>query len=227
VQSEEINELAGALSKAQGEFTAIPKGETNPFFKSKYAGLPDVIRVAGPVLAQNGLSISQFICQSELGEDLLKTYLMHSSGQFIEHSMKLYLGKLDSQGMGSATTYARRYSYMSVLGLVADEDDDGNRASHKGETGGQRGLLEPGEQRPSAQARPADSEDIGIILKAASQSEDDFLNSLAEQFNRKGSLSEKQIGAGVKKALEVLTVTKTAPKNPSGQRDLLDGEEPF
>jgi len=74
-----------------------------------------VIRVAGPVLAQNGLSISQFICQSELGEDLLKTYLMHSSGQFIEHSMKLYLGKLDSQGMGSATTYARRYSYMSVL----------------------------------------------------------------------------------------------------------------
>ena len=129
MQSNEINELATALSKAQGSFTAIPKGDENPFFKSKYAGLPDVVKFAAPVLSANGLSVSQFIHQNELGEDCLKTYLLHSSGQFIEHSMKLYLGKLDSQGMGSATTYARRYSYMAILGLVADEDDDGNKAS--------------------------------------------------------------------------------------------------
>lgn len=110
MQSPEINELVTALSKAQGEFTAIPKGELNPFFKSKYAGLPDVILTAAPVLARNGLAVSQFITQNELGEDCLKTYLLHSSGQFIEHSMKMHLGKLDSQGQGSATTYARRYS---------------------------------------------------------------------------------------------------------------------
>lgn len=210
MQSETIDELAGALSKAQGEFTAIPKGETNPFFKSKYAGLPDVVRVAAPVLARNGLSVSQFITTDELGLEVLRTYLLHSSGQYIWHDMKLHLGKLDSQGQGSAVTYARRYSYMSVLGLVADEDDDGNRASHKGETS--KGLLEPGEKRPSTSTRETDNEDISIILKAASQSDDEFLNSLAEQFNRKGTLTERQIGAGVKKAVEVLTVVTTAPK---------------
>ena len=43
--------------------------------------------------------------------------------------MILHLPKSDPQGQGSAVTYARRYSYMSVLGLVADEDDDGNKAS--------------------------------------------------------------------------------------------------
>ena len=154
MQSEEINELATALSKAQGEFTAVPKGDENPFFKSKYAGLPDVVKVAAPILSQNGLAISQFICQSELGEDLLKTYLLHSSGQFIEHSMRMHLGKLDSQGMGSATTYARRYSYMSVLGLVADEDDDGQgaqNASGPSPSNGSRSQA-PGQGRSSAPA---------------------------------------------------------------------------
>ena len=154
MQSDNINELAAALSKAQGEFTAIPKGELNPFFKSKYAGLPDVVRVAAPILSANGLSISQFIVQNEVGEDCLKTYLLHSSGQFIENSMKMHLGKLDSQGQGSAVTYARRYSYMAVLGLVADEDDDGNRA-----------LPQPAPRLSRSQRHAEDQNRIGQVHK--------------------------------------------------------------
>ena len=208
MQSEQINELAAALSKAQGEFTAIPKGETNPFFKSKYAGLPDVIKVAAPILAGNGLAISQFITVDEFGSDSLKTYLMHSSGQFIEHSMKMHLGKLDSQGQGSATTYARRYSYMSVLGLVADEDDDGNRASH--------GQAQARQTRPQADSAPVQTgevpEDINVIMKAAEQSGDEFLSSLAQQYMEKGRLSEKQIGAGVTKAMKILSAPRSMPE---------------
>lgn len=123
--SENIGELAKALAQAQGKFTAIPKTEQNPFFKSKYAGLPTVVEVAAPILSELGLSIAQFIGHNEHG-DTLTTWLLHESGQFISGEMQLHPIKNDPQGQGSAITYARRYSYMSVLGLVADDDDDGN-----------------------------------------------------------------------------------------------------
>jgi len=134
MQSVEINELASALVKAQGEFSAIPKSSNNPFFNSKYAALPEVVAAATPILAKNGLAVSQFITYTEDGSDALITHLIHESGQYISYSMKLHLvpdknGFITPQAQGSATTYARRYSYMSVLGLVADEDDDGNAAS--------------------------------------------------------------------------------------------------
>ena len=129
-KSTEINELAVALVGAQGEFSAVPKGSVNPFFKSKYAGLPEVVASASPVLAKHGLAVSQFIGVDSEGRDILTTYLIHASGQYISHDMRLHLGKDDtSQALGSSVTYARRYSYCAVLGLVADEDDDGNAST--------------------------------------------------------------------------------------------------
>ena len=129
MKSQEINELALALVKAQAEFSAVTKDSVNPFFNSAYAALPDVVKTATPVLAKNGLAVSQFISQDENGNDALITYLIHQSGQYICHTARLMLVKDDPQAQGSAVTYLRRYSYMSVLGLVADVDDDGNAAS--------------------------------------------------------------------------------------------------
>lgn len=134
MQSPEINELVTALVKAQSEFSAIPKTSDNPFFKSKYAALPDVVAIANPIITKHGLSVSQFISMDGTGRDILTTYLMHTSGQFIVQDMPLHLvpdknGFVTPQIQGASVTYARRYSYMAVLGLVADEDDDGNLAS--------------------------------------------------------------------------------------------------
>jgi len=134
MQSEQINELAAALVAAQAEFSAVPKGTVNPFFKSKYAALPDVVNHAAPVLAKHGLSVTQaisFVALDALVLDTLTTTLLHKSGQFMQSQMLLHLPKQDPQGQGSAVTYARRYAYMSVLGLVTDDDDDGNAASRK------------------------------------------------------------------------------------------------
>jgi hypothetical protein len=127
-RSEQLNELATALNQAQAEFASVPKDSVNPFFKSKYAALPEVVKTAGPVLGAHGLSVSQFVGR-EGGNDTLTTVLLHASGQFISSTMRLHLAKMDAQGQGSAITYARRYSYMAVLGLVADDDDDGAAAS--------------------------------------------------------------------------------------------------
>jgi hypothetical protein len=65
----------------------------------------------------------------DAGHDVLWTMLGHTSGQWIASDMLLHLVKDDPQGQGSAITYARRYSLCSAIGLVADDDDDGQAAS--------------------------------------------------------------------------------------------------
>jgi hypothetical protein len=56
------------------------------------------------------------------------TILIHESGASVTSDLKLRPSKLDPQGIGSATTYGRRYSLLALAG-VAPEDDDGNAAS--------------------------------------------------------------------------------------------------
>lgn len=119
-----------ALLNAQKEFPIIKKSETNPFFKSKYAGLPSVLEVVLPVLNKYGIVMVQSpITESEkIG---IATTLTHApSGTSILGSFVVQLAKNDPQGAGSAITYCRRYSLVSMLGLNVDEDDDANGASH-------------------------------------------------------------------------------------------------
>ena len=126
--SDTIGALAEALAAAQGEFEAVPKTADNPFFKSKYADLPDVVLAASPILSKHGLSVTQ-LPDFDGEHDLLTTRLMHKSGEWLESSMRLHVPKADPQGQGSALTYARRYSYSGAVGVVTDVDDDGNAAS--------------------------------------------------------------------------------------------------
>ena len=126
-KSEDIKELATALCKAQSEMSGAKKKAANPFFKSKYANLEEIINCAKDALSDNGLSISQFPVTGEVTAGVT-TLLMHSSGQWIEDTLLLKCAKQDPQGMGSAITYARRYAYQSILGIPS-EDDDGNLVS--------------------------------------------------------------------------------------------------
>lgn len=126
--TQQLDQLAAALVAAQGEFAAIPKTADNPFFKSKYADLATVISHTQPILAKHGLAVSQHPVVLD-GESALTTYLLHSSGQQLVSTMRLCAAKNDPQGQGAAITYARRFAYMAVLGLVADDDDDGNAAA--------------------------------------------------------------------------------------------------
>lgn len=130
-QSEQINELAASLSKAQGEMQAAIKDSINPFFKSKYADLGSVWDAARPVLSKHGLCIMQ--STEMLGEKVvMSTILAHSSGQWVKSYLPLNPAKNDSQGMGAAMTYLRRYSLSALVGVVCDEDDDGETAVGRG-----------------------------------------------------------------------------------------------
>lgn len=127
--SENINELAAALAKAQGEMKNAGKTSDNPFFKSRYADLAEILNAVREPLSKYGLSISQLYDGMGMPDKTITvtTLLMHSSGQYIGNSANYPVAKADIQGVGSAITYARRYSLAAILGL-SQEDDDGNAA---------------------------------------------------------------------------------------------------
>lgn len=128
-QSDSLKELATALCKAQAEMPSADKDGVNPHFRSKFATLANVMQTALPTLTKHGLSVTQFVSNLD-GQSAMTTILMHTSGEYISATMPLLLTKNDPQGQGSAISYARRYGLMSAIGMVADEDDDGNAASH-------------------------------------------------------------------------------------------------
>lgn len=134
-QSELINELATALSKAQGEMQAAVKDKVNPFFKSSYADLGSVWDAARPVLSKYGLCVIQttdFV--PERNQIMLVTTLVHTSGQWVKSYLPLNPAKNDSQGVGAAITYLRRYSLSAIVGVVCDDDDDGETAVGRGKS---------------------------------------------------------------------------------------------
>jgi hypothetical protein len=130
-RSESIKELATALSKFQGEITPAPKDSTNPFFKSKYSDIATIIEHAKPVLVKNGLALSQL--PSNDGDLVnVTTLLLHTSGEWLSSTLSMKPVKVDPQAIGSCITYIRRYS-LAILGIVTEEDDDGNSATHEHE----------------------------------------------------------------------------------------------
>jgi len=129
-KSESIQNLAAALSKAQAEFPVIKFDSVNPFLKNSYASLGAVIAGSRPVLAKNGLAVTQ-LTFGEDGVVGVETMLLHSSGEWISDRVSMQVGeergKSSAQVAGSIVTYLRRYSLASILGIYADEDGDGNK----------------------------------------------------------------------------------------------------
>jgi len=127
-KSDSITALAAALSLAQGEMAAAKKSTDNPYFKSKYADLGEIIETARGPLAKNGLAISQLV-QPDSDHAIVESILLHKSGEWISGIIQLKPVKTDPQGIGSAITYARRYGLGALLNMATEADDDGNAAS--------------------------------------------------------------------------------------------------
>ncbi len=116
-----------ALVKARSEMPTLVFDAANSHFKSKYLTLAGVMEGVSPVLSQNGIFATHSAFRAEDGSPWLRTTLVHVSGDRVES--ELPIAGSNPQQMGSAITYARRYAILGLLGLVGDEDDDGNSAS--------------------------------------------------------------------------------------------------
>ena len=149
--SQELQQLAEALAKAQAELSPVPFDSNNPFYKSRYASLSAVIAEVRKVLPKHGLSIVQTpTSHMEFGVFYagVETMLIHDSGQWIKGSVavpvvateliEVFTRRFNKDGdayyaspnilqeAGKIITYLRRYGIVSILMLSAEEDIDGN-----------------------------------------------------------------------------------------------------
>jgi hypothetical protein len=141
--SEQIDKLCAAVSAFQGEQLPVYKTAINNAFArgssggSKYATLADCAQ-SHTTLSKHGLAFMQGIHGTEF-----IARLVHASGQWMQLRVPVPgdFSKLTIQQLGAITTYLRRQTY-SLLGVVADDDDDGNEANKAGTF--QKPALKPG-----------------------------------------------------------------------------------
>lgn len=151
--SEKIDQLAAALAKAQAEMPPVNKTKTarvqmksGGTYTFDYADLADVLDVVRGVLSANSLAVVQGADVID-GRTLLTTRLMHASGQWIESKYAM-AAQGTPQEKGSELTYLRRYTLCAMLGIAAEEDDDGNGAS--GNTASVHKRQAPAPKQPAA-----------------------------------------------------------------------------
>lgn len=130
-----MSALTKALVAAQKSMPELQRDKINPHLNSQYISLERLLEEVLPVLNTHGLALLQFptYVETESGrQPALRYALVHGeSGESMEDTMLLVVERQSSQGLGSAITYARRYTLMALLGLSADEDDDGNKSTAK------------------------------------------------------------------------------------------------
>jgi hypothetical protein len=170
--SDNVDKIFPAFVAFQAEMPPVPKDSINPHFRNKYASLGAITEATRPVLAKHGLAYTQGMAIVD-GVQVMFTRIIHQSGQWMEDGgYALNPTKNDPQGMGSAVTYARRYTIGSTLGIITEDDDDGNRASE-----------------------PAPVKKLPPVPKVEQLQEPDWFNDLGE-LNDKGKLAAKSIHEG-------------------------------
>lgn len=129
-QSESLKNLCTALVNFQAAMKPLildrdvkVRTADRGYYEFSYATFKNVISTCRDLLSKNGLSVSQLV------GDGVTTILMHTSGEWLmTDPLKISPTKATPQAIGSSISYAKRYAYVAILGLVADDDDDGNIA---------------------------------------------------------------------------------------------------
>lgn len=128
IKSENINELATALAKAQAEITFASKDSKAHAYK--YADLSAVIEAVKPALNKNGLSFTQLIEESDANTVKVTTLLLHTSGQFLGSTGSCAIPEMRgcnlAQSAGAAQSYIKRYQLQALTGLPTEDNDLSN-----------------------------------------------------------------------------------------------------
>lgn len=129
-KSEEIKDLALALSQFQGEVEDIPKNKevrlsaTSSFKHADLSGVLDIVR---PLLCKYGLAVVQLPGCTE-DKITVETVLMHKSGQWISSTIEMAMDSSarrmsGPQEVGKFITYARRYGLAAIVGVTQVDDE--------------------------------------------------------------------------------------------------------
>ena len=136
-QSEQINELAAALAKAQSVMPKAKMSGINSRFADKatgktgaYATFDDIRDAVKEPLTFYGISYTQhpYSINGEVG---VETMLIHDSGQWMRSRFGVPASKHDPQAYGSLLTYVRKFALAAAAGVSTQEDTDADEVSHE------------------------------------------------------------------------------------------------
>jgi hypothetical protein len=123
-----VSSIHASFIAAQAEFGAAVKGAVNPHFKSRYADLSAVLEAVLPALNKHGLGLLYRVHDCDVGVRL-EAVVVHTSGEELSSGiLHLPVAKNDSQAVGSALSYGKRYLATGLFALQT-ADDDGNAAT--------------------------------------------------------------------------------------------------
>jgi hypothetical protein len=114
------------ILEVQKEIGSLSKSSKNPFFKSAYLDLNDLLTHVMPLLHKQGLILLQPIQEGKVWSTIYDA----KTNDLVAGSSIELPPITDPQKMGSAITYYRRYTLKSLL-AIAEKDDDGNGASQQ------------------------------------------------------------------------------------------------
>lgn len=184
--SDERNEIAAALAEFTGKVGPVAKTKTGKISgKSKatgndysyeygYADLSDQREHVRETLTACGLTVTQSV-GSDGQQVAIETLLLHKSGQWISSDVLLIPTDGSAQAQGSAMTYGRRYQYQAILGLAAEDDDDGKAATERAATG-------TAASRKSGGASEAQVKTIWAVAKAIGWDHDKLIAALEAKY---------------------------------------------
>lgn len=197
-QSDSLTSLIPALIKAQSKLEVAEKskkaGSGAAGSRSyKYADWPAIVGASRKALQESDLCVAQRLITTETGSLILSTLLLHKSGEFLDSRIALVLPpNANPQAIGSCITYFKRYAYASLIGVVADdEDDDAGRAeqSHREYT---TTYKQPVAQKPSAKVVLSDRE--LAVLEYELKDAPELIDSILRRYEI-GELKEIPVGA--------------------------------
>jgi hypothetical protein len=225
--SVEINELAAALSKAQGTMKAASKDAVNPHFKSSYSTLASVWDAARGPLSMNGLSIVQG-AHAEAERVAVTTVLMHTSGQWMRDTLTMAARDSSPQSIGSAVSYGRRYGLSAMVGVAPDDDDDGeaNRPSN-GQSRWTRRDERPKPQTttPDRPITPAEKAELVEAARVAGWTGEAVQTFITDNYGAWSKIQLSQFAQVMSALRDGVDSARDADEAPAG--DINDSDIPF
>jgi len=111
------------LFELQNEISSLSKTKENPFYKSKYFDINDLVHHLKPLLAKHRLLLNQPFKIEDKKMQTLRTIISDIDSEECMTS-ELYLSEQEKiHDFGSMITYLRRYMLVSMLCLESIDDD--------------------------------------------------------------------------------------------------------
>ena len=121
--------LLEAIAAASAGFGDLVKDSENTYLKSKYLGLPGLLKAVKPPLLEQGIAVYSQVMHDEAG------WVVRTTLAFVDGTEEIFSDfpipdLSNQQKIGAIITYGTRYNLFALLAICPEADDDGNSGGY-------------------------------------------------------------------------------------------------